>query len=145
MDVQVIKFSVYNSRLKRITPGTIVPMPYGYLKCEFDFRTNDWSEIETKMVNFSYRGENHKKELDSNNQCYVPKEVVYAPSFSLSVFGDNIITNMVKLPVDGEYVPVNDNIEKYIDEAIADALNLSEDNIGLFDGGKITQGGEANA
>ena len=139
--MQVIKFSIYNSRLRRTTPCTIVPMPYGYLKCEFDFRTDDWSQIETKTVNFSYRGENHKVELDTNNQCYVPKEVVYAPSFSLSVFGDDMITNTLKLPVDGKYIPVNDNIEKYIDEAIANALNPSGDAIGLLDGGKIIQGG----
>ena len=142
--MQVIKFSVYNQRLRRITPGAIVPMPYGYLKCEFDFRTYDWSQIETKKVNFSYRGENHTVELDNNNQCYIPKEVVYAPAFSLSVFGDDIITNTIKLPVVGEYIPVNDNIEKYIDEAIANALNPSGNAINLLDGGQITQGGEAN-
>jgi hypothetical protein len=119
-------------------------MPYGYLKCEFDFRTDDWSQIETKKVNFSYRGENHKVELDNNNQCYVPKEVIYTPSFSLSVFGGDMITNTIKLPVDGEYIPVNDNIEKYIDEAIANALNPPEDITKLLGGGKIIQGGEAN-
>ncbi len=139
--MQVIKFSVYNQRLRRITPGTIVPMPYGYLKCEFDFRTDDWSKIKTKTVNFSYRGENHKVELDNNNQCYVPKEVVYTPSFNLSVFGDDMITNTVKIPVDGEYIPVNDSIEQYVDKAITNALNLSKDDIGLLDGGEIIQGG----
>ena len=142
--MQIVKFSVYNQRLKRITPGSIIPMPYGYLKCIFDFRTDDWSAIETKTVNFSYRGENHKVDLDANNQCYVPKEVVYAPSFNLSVFGDDMLTNAIKLPVDGEYIPVNDNIEKYIDEAIANAINPSGNAINLLDGGKIIQGGEAD-
>lgn len=140
--MQIIKFSAYNQRLRRIAPGTIVPMSYGYLKCEFDFRTDDWSKVKTKTVNFSYRGENYQADLDNNNQCYVPKEVIYTPSFSLSVFGDDIITNSVKIPIDGEYVPTNNNIEKYIDEAIANALNLSENAIGLLDGGQITQGGE---
>ena len=143
--MQIIKFSVHNQRLKRLTPGTIVPMPYGYLKCEFDFRTDDWSAIETKKVNFSYRGENHEVDIGTNNQCYVPKEVVYTPSFSLSVFGDDMLTNTVKLPVDGEYIPVNDSIEQYIDEAIANALNPSEDAIILYDGEEIIQGGEADA
>ena len=142
--MQVIKFSVYNQRLRRITPGTIVPMPYGYLKCEFDFRTDDWSAIETKTVNFSYRGENHKVDLDANNQCYIPKEVVYSPSFSLSVFGGDMITNTTKLPVDGEYIPVNDSIEQYIDEAIANALNPPEDTVVLYDGDEIIQGGEVD-
>ena len=139
--MQIIKFSVHNQRLRRITPGTIVPMPYGYLKCEFDFRTDDWSAIETKTVNFSYRGENHKVDLDNNNQCYIPKEVAYAPSFSLSVFGNDMITNAIKIPIDGEYIPVNDSIEQYIDEAIANALSPSENTVGLLDGGKVIQGG----
>ena len=139
--MHLIKFSVYNQRLRRITPGSITPMPYGYLKCIFDFRTDDWSEIKTKTVNFSYRGENHKVELDTNNQCYIPKKVVYAPSFNVSVFGGDMMTNTIKLSVDGEYIPVNDNIEKYIDEAIANVLNPSEDITKLLDGGQIIQGG----
>ena len=142
--MRVIKFSIYNSRLRRLTPGTIVPMPYGYLKCEFDFRTDDWSTIKTKKVNFSYRGENHNIELDNNNQCYVPKEVVYAPSFSVSVFGGNIITNTIKLPVGGTEIPITQSIEKYIDDAIANIFDPSEGAMGIIDGGKIKQGGGTN-
>lgn len=142
--MQVIKFSIYNSRLRRITPGTIVPMPYGYLKCEFDFRTDDWSAIKTKTANFSYRGENYKVELDTNNQCYVPKEVVYTPSFDISVFGGDMVSNTIKLPVEGAEIPVTQSVEKYIDEAIANVLNPSGDAIGIIDGGKIKEGGGAD-
>ena len=142
--MHLIKFSVYNQRLRRITPGSIVPMPYGYLKCEFDFRTDDWSEIKTKTVKFIYRGEHYKIDIDDNNQCYIPKEVVYAPSFSLSVFGEDMITNTVRILVDGEDVSINDSIEQYIDETIADVLNISDDSIGLLDGGTIIQGGGTN-
>ena len=35
----VIKFSVYNQRLRRITSGIIPSNAYGKLKFEFDFRT----------------------------------------------------------------------------------------------------------
>lgn len=137
--MHLIKFSVHNQRLRRTTPGSITPAPYGYLKCIFDFRTDDWSEIKTKTVNFSYRGENHNVDLDANNQCYIPKEVVYTPSFNLSVFGGDIITNTIKLPVDGEYIPVNDSIEQYIDEAIANAINPSGDAIIQLDGDEIVK------
>lgn len=98
----VIKFSCINQRLRRITSGVIPSNAYGYLKFEFDFRTDDWSQVETKTANFSYRGENYPIELDENNQCYVPKEVIYTPSFSVSVFGGDIVTNSVRNPV--EYI-----------------------------------------
>ena len=142
--MQIIKFSCNNQRLKRLTPGSIVPVPYGYLKCIFDFRTDDWSTIKTKTVNFSYRGENHKVELDDNNQCNVPKEVIYAPSFGVSVFGDNIVTNTVKLLVEGVEIPMTQSIEKYIDEAISNIFNPSEGDMGIIDGGKINEGGGAD-
>jgi hypothetical protein len=73
---------------------------YGKLKFEFDFRTGDWDTIETKIANFYYKGENYLIELDANNQCYVPKEVIYSPSFSVAVYGGDIVTNYVKNPVD---------------------------------------------
>lgn len=41
-------------------------------------------------------GTNHPVELDENNQCYVPKEVIYTPSFSVAVHGGDIVTNYVK-------------------------------------------------
>ena len=97
----VIKFSVYNQRLRRITSGIIPSNAYGKLKFEFDFRTDDWNEIETKIANFYYRGVNYPINLDAHNQCFVPKEVVYSPSFSVAVHGGDIVTNYVKNLVEG--------------------------------------------
>ena len=92
----VIKFSVYNQRLRRITSGIIPSNAYGKLKFEFDFRTDDWNSVETKTANFYYNGENHPIDLDENNQCLVPKEVIYIPSFSVAIHGGDIVTNYVK-------------------------------------------------
>lgn len=100
MGVIVIKFSVYNQRLRRITSGIIPSNAYGKLKFEFDFRTNDWDGVETKIANFYYKGENYPINLDENNQCFVPKEVICIPSFSVSVEGGDIVTNYVRNPVD---------------------------------------------
>lgn len=95
----VIKFSVYNQRLRRITSGIIPSNAYGQLKFEFDFRTDDWSTA-TKTANFSYGGENYYVELDENTQCVVPKEVICAPAFSVAVHGGDIVTNYVRNPVE---------------------------------------------
>jgi hypothetical protein len=92
----VIKFSVYTSRLRRITSGIIPSNAYGKLKLEFDFRTDDWAAVETKTANFYYKGINYPIELDENNQCYVPKEVIHMPSFDVALHGGDIVTNYVK-------------------------------------------------
>jgi hypothetical protein len=96
----IIKCSVHNQRLRRITSGIIPSNAYGKLKFEFDFRTNDWDLAETKTANFYYNGENHPVDLDEYNQCFVPKEVIYSPSFKVSVHGGDIVTNYVNNPVD---------------------------------------------
>lgn len=96
----VIKFSCINQRLRRITSGIIPSNAYGKLKFEFDFRTDDWDTVETKTANFAYRGDNYAVVLDANNQCFVPKEVIGLPSFSVSVQGGDIVTNYVRNPVE---------------------------------------------
>lgn len=96
----VIKFSIYNQRLRRITSGIIPSNAYGKLKFEFDFRTDDWDDVTTKTASFSYRGNNYFIDLDENNQCFVPKEVIYLPSFSVAVHGGDIVTNYVRNPVE---------------------------------------------
>lgn len=101
----VIKFSIYNSRLRRIDSNVISPN-INKVKIEFDFRTNDWNAVEIKTVNIYYNGENHPIELDENNQCFIPQEALYSPSFKVSVFGGNIVTNTINIPIEG-----NTNIE----------------------------------
>lgn len=128
----VIKFSVYNQRLRRITSGIIPSNVYGKLKFEFDFRTEDWSGVETKTVNFYYNGKNYPINLDKNNQCFVPKEVICTPSFKISVFGGDIVTNSILNPVeetqsDSGGIPPSDN-----------ELNLND--ISVLDGGAIISG-----
>ena len=117
VDMVVIKFSVFNQRLRRITSGIIPSNAYGKLKFEFDFRTDDWDAVETKTANFYYNGENYFVDLDENNQCFVPKEVIYSPLFGVAVHGGDIVTNYVKNPVEedklsgGVIPPANNNCD----------------------------------
>lgn len=113
--MMIIKFSIFNQRLRRITSGIIPSNAYGKLKFEFDFRTDDWDAVETKTANFYYNGENYFVDLDENNQCFVPKEVIYSPSFSVAAHGGDIVTNYVRNPVEnvgnnsGGTIPPSDN------------------------------------
>ena len=93
--VIVIKFSICNQRLHKITSGIIPSNAYGKIKFEFDFRTDDWNLAEVKTANFYYNGENRLVDLDKNNQCFIPKEAFNFESFKVSVFGGDIVTNYV--------------------------------------------------
>lgn len=129
--MMVIKFSVYNQRLRRITSGIIPSNAYGKLKFEFDFRTDDWNAVKTKTANFSYRGDNYYIDLDENNQCFVPKEVIYAPAFGVAVYGGDTVTNYVKNPI--ENVKSNSGNDKPSnDEGISGVVyvpSISDDKI----------------
>jgi hypothetical protein len=98
--VLVIKFSCINQRLRRITSGIIPSNSYGKVKFEFDFRTDDWSVATIKTANFNYSGNNYYVDLDEHNQCFVPKEVIYSPSFNVAIHGGDIVTNYVRNPVE---------------------------------------------
>lgn len=131
----VIKFSIHNSRLRRITSGIIPSNAYGKLKFEFDFRTDDWNEVTTKIANFYYKGTNYPIELDANNQCYVPKEVIHTPSFSIAVHGGDIVTNYVKNPVE-EYKSstgtIPDDDEPMDDKTYVYVPDVTPDNMLVF-------------
>lgn len=98
--MQIIKFNVRNQRLTRFTSGVITEGSYSYLKFEFNFKTEDWNIAETKTAVFSYKGKNYEAQLDEYNQCYVPAEVIHDPCFKVSLYGGEIYTNTVKIPVE---------------------------------------------
>ncbi len=146
--ILVIKFSVYNQRLRRITASIIPSNAYGKLKFEFDFRTDDWDTVETKNANFSYRGENYSIELDENNQCFVPQEVLYSPSFKVSVFGGDIVTNTINIFRDEDrniassaYEEIIRLIDEHTHEEYIEDNEIEEILPDTFDAGRIIEEG----
>lgn len=96
--MQVIKMYIRNQRLWRYTSGVITEG--ANLKFEFIFKTEDWNVATTKTAVFSYKGKNYEAELDAYNQCVVPKEVIHDPCFKVSLYGNGLITNTVKIPIE---------------------------------------------
>lgn len=94
----LIKFFVKNSRLWRYTSGVITEG--ANLKFEFIFKTEDWNAATKKTAVFSYKGKNYEVELDEYNQCIVSKEAIHDPCFKVSLYGGEIYTNTVKIPVE---------------------------------------------
>ena len=96
--MQIIKFFISNQRAWRYTSGVITAG--ANLKFEFIFKTEDWNTATTKTAVFNYTGKNYEAELDAYNQCAVPKEVIHDPCFKVSLYGGEIYTNTVKIPVE---------------------------------------------
>ena len=105
--MQVIKMYVRNQRLWRYTSGVITEG--ANLKFEFIFKTEDWKGATTKTAVFSYKGKNYEAELDEYNQCSVLYEVIHDPCFKVSLYGGEICTNTVKIPVEPKEGISNDN------------------------------------
>lgn len=122
--MQVIKMYVRNQRLWRYTSGVIIEG--ANLKFEFVFKTEDWNSATTKTAVFNYKGKPYEVELDRYNQCRVPAEVIHDSSFKVSLYGGEIGTNTVKIPVEAK--PSNPD---------ADDDPPSSDDLNIFDGGAI--------
>lgn len=144
--MMVIKFSIFNQRLRKITSGTIPSNAYGKLKFEFDFRTEDWNNVEVKVANFYCNGEIYPRELDKHNQCFVPQEVLCSPTFKVSVFGGDIVTNAINNFVEGNKsvsMSAYEEILKLIKEHTHDEY-IEDDEIDellpdMFDAGPIIE------
>lgn len=91
--------NVANSRLRRYSSGVIYENTYPNVVFKFNFNTPDWDLVSTKIAVFSYRGENYQESLDENNMCRVPAEVLHEGYFLVSVYGNKVPTNAIRIPV----------------------------------------------
>ena len=96
--MQIIKFFISNQRAWRYTSGVITEG--ADLKFEFIFKTEEWKTAPTKIAVFNYKGKNYEATLDEYNQCRVPKDVIHDPCFKVSLYGGEIYTNTVKIPIE---------------------------------------------
>ena len=98
--MQIFVFNCANSRMRRFTSGVIYADSYPNTVFKFNFNTPDWDISPTKTAVFSYRGKNYREDLDENNMCRVPKEVLHEGYFLVSVEdGRGLITNKIRVPV----------------------------------------------
>lgn len=95
----IYTFNVANQRLRRYTSGTIFADSYEKTIFKFNFNTPDWDLVPVKIAVFSCCGENYQEPLDESNMCKVPAEVLHAGYFSVSVYGNTVPTNSVRVPV----------------------------------------------
>ena len=97
--MNIFVFNLSNQRLRRFTSGLIYADSYPNTVFKFNFNTPDWDLIPTKIAVFSYRGKNYSEPLDENNMCKVPQEVLHEGYFLVSVYGNRVPTNAIRVPV----------------------------------------------
>lgn len=95
----LIKMTVNGQILKQYNSVVIVEDSSDFLKMQFNFRSSDWAAIAPKTINFIGVDCTESFKLSESNSCSVPKEVIKAPGFGVSVFGGNMATNTVTVPV----------------------------------------------
>lgn len=96
--MQIFTFNCSSQRLRRYSSGVIYAGSYPKTVFKFNFNTSDWNSV-TKTAVFSCHGNNYQIELDENNMCKVPAEVLHDGYFQVSVEGLIVPTNTVRIPV----------------------------------------------
>ena len=95
----LIKMTVVGQNLKQYNSVVIAEDSSDLLKMQFNFRSSDWAAVAPKTINFVGVDVAKPVEIVESNSCYVPKEVIKAPGFGVSVFGGDMTTNVVTIPV----------------------------------------------
>ena len=124
--MNIFVFNLSNQRLRRFTSGVIYANSYGKTIFKFNFNTPDWDLIPTKIAVFSCHGKNYQESLDENNMCKVPAEVLHEGYFLVSVYGNSVPTNTIRIPVSP--MP-NDMLPENIQSGVVFIPEISENKI----------------
>lgn len=130
----IIKMYTKNSRLWRYTSGVITEG--ANLKFEFIFKTEDWKTVTTKTAVFNYKGKTYETTLDEYNQCRVPAEVIHDPCFKVSLYGGEMYTNTVKIPIEPKEGA--DNGEATVTSSVVYVPHIDDDKILTWAPTKVT-------
>ena len=80
-----LEFTINNQTLKRTDTTHPVDLSNEYLKCQFDFLSDDWEDLG-KFAIFRTGDKNYRVAI-SENECYVPYDVLKHSKFLLTVYG----------------------------------------------------------
>lgn len=95
----LIKMTVFGQNLKQYNSVVIAEDSSDLLKMQFNFRSSDWAAVAPKTINFIGTDTPIPVKITESNSCYVPKEVIKAPGFGVSVCGGDMVTNVATIPV----------------------------------------------
>ena len=95
----LIKMTVVGQILKQYNSVVVAEDSSDLLKMQFNFRSSDWAAVAPKTINFIGVDTPIPVKITESNSCYVPKEVIKAPGFGVSVCGGDMVTNVATIPV----------------------------------------------
>lgn len=95
----LIKMTVVGQNLKQYNSVVLAEDSSDLLNMQFNFRSADWAAVSPKTINFIYDDIVKPVKITESNSCKVPAEVIKAPGFEVSVFGGDMATNVVTIPV----------------------------------------------
>ena len=135
----LIKMTVVGQNLKQYNSVVLAEDSSDLLKMQFNFRSSDWAAVSPKTINFIGVDCTMPVKITESTSCYVPKEVIKAPGFGVSIFGGNMATNVVTIPVinneyNGEDVPTGISVTNCEVNADGDLI------VTLSDGREINAG-----
>ena len=88
--MRILEFNVSKQRLTKRPEcdfSGLVAGSIGYLKAKFYFSENDWVECPNKFARFWIGDNEYAKQLDNDNACDIPPEVLTGSKFEVSVLG----------------------------------------------------------
>ena len=105
----LLKFTVNSQTLikhKSQDGVTVVSDSKNYLVAKFEFLSKDWTG-KVAVAQFTYDGKTYEQVIGADktlaiNECYIPNEVIYSPSFTVSCYAEGeerITTNEVCINV----------------------------------------------
>lgn len=88
--MRILEFNINKQRLNKKIGcdfSGLVAGSVGYLQAKFYFSEDEWVGCTSKIARFWLDGVEHAEELDSNNSCVIPSEVLTGSKFEVSVLG----------------------------------------------------------
>ena len=102
--MRILEFTVRKQRLLK-KPSCdftgLVAGSKGYLHAKFEFPYDDWNNYEFKIASFWIGDKESAVQLDDNNTCNIPHEILTGAEFRVYLIGANrsskIETNEVRV------------------------------------------------
>ena len=85
-----LEFTITNQSLKRVDQNKIVNKTRNYITLSFEFKTEDWEDLDTYLILKDEQGQNYLFDLNEEDpEITVPEIILRGGWFKVTVFGFN--------------------------------------------------------
>ena len=92
--MKTLNFEINNQIIKRLDDNILVNKSKNYVKCSFEFKTEDWQELPKFALFKDDWGNTYRTHLGTGCtfECAVPHDALRGTSFKVSVYGGDLVT-----------------------------------------------------